>query len=95
MNRIDKTVVFHPLCADDLRKILTIELNVVQQRVFSAANAAPFVFNLTMTAKDFLLREGGSEIDCSRSLADAALLVGDSENGTGHGLINRKRMPGV
>src|SRR5207245_9770403 len=23
MNRIDKTVVFHPLCADDLRKLLT------------------------------------------------------------------------
>ena len=58
MNRIDKTVVFHPLCADDLRKILTIELNMVQQRVFSAANAAPFVFNLTEPAKDFLLREG-------------------------------------
>uniref|UniRef100_Q023Y0 ATPase AAA-2 domain protein n=1 Tax=Solibacter usitatus (strain Ellin6076) TaxID=234267 RepID=Q023Y0_SOLUE len=58
INRIDKTVVFHPLCADDLRKILTIELNMVQQRVFSAANAAPFVFNLTEPAKDFLLREG-------------------------------------
>jgi ATP-dependent Clp protease ATP-binding subunit ClpA len=58
INRIDKTVVFHPLCAEDLRKILTIELNMVQQRVFSAANAAPFVFNLTDQAKDFLLREG-------------------------------------
>jgi len=58
MNRIDKTVVFHPLCADDLRKILTIELNMVQQRVFSAANAAPFVFQLSDSAKDHLLREG-------------------------------------
>src|SRR4051812_9266272 len=58
MNRIDKTVVFHPLCADDLRKILTLELNLVQQRVFSGAHAAPFVFNLSPTAKDFLLREG-------------------------------------
>jgi len=58
MNRIDKTVVFHPLCSEDLRKILTIELNIVQQRVFSAANAAPFVFALTEQAKDFLLREG-------------------------------------
>ena len=58
MNRIDKTVVFHPLGADDLRRILTIELNIVQQRVFSAANAAPFVFSLTETAKDFLLLEG-------------------------------------
>jgi ATP-dependent Clp protease ATP-binding subunit ClpB len=58
MNRIDKTVVFHPLSADDLRKILTIELNMVQQRVFSAANAAPFVFSVTEGAKDYLLREG-------------------------------------
>ena len=58
MNRIDKTVVFHPLCAEDLRKILTIELNLVQQRVFSAAHAAPFVFAVTDGAKDFLLREG-------------------------------------
>jgi ATP-dependent Clp protease ATP-binding subunit ClpA len=58
MNRIDKTVVFHPLSSEDLRKILTIELNMVQQRVFSAANAAPFVFSVTETAKDYLLREG-------------------------------------
>ena len=58
MNRIDKTVVFHPLGAAELRKILTIELNVVQQRIFSAANAAPFVFSLTDDAKDFLLLEG-------------------------------------
>ena len=29
---LDKTVVFHPLGAAELRKILTIELNVVQQR---------------------------------------------------------------
>src|SRR5947208_3417148 len=43
MNRIDKTVVFHPLGACELRKILTIELNVVQQRIFSASQAAPFV----------------------------------------------------
>jgi len=58
MNRIDKTVVFHPLGACELRKILTIELNVVQQRIFSASQAAPFVFSLTEEAKDFLLLEG-------------------------------------
>src|SRR5206468_5300916 len=39
-------------------KILTIELNLVQQRIFSAANAAPFVFSLSEEAKSFLLREG-------------------------------------
>jgi ATP-dependent Clp protease ATP-binding subunit ClpB len=58
MNRIDKTVVFHPLGAPELRRILTIELNVVQQRIFSAANAAPFVFALSDDAKEYLLREG-------------------------------------
>jgi len=58
MNRIDKIVVFHPLGAEELRKILAIELNVVQQRIFNAANSAPFVFSLTEEAKDFLLLEG-------------------------------------
>ena len=58
MNRIDKIVVFHPLGAAELRKILAIELNVVQQRIFNAANSAPFVFSLTEEAKDFLLVEG-------------------------------------
>src|SRR5689334_9656946 len=43
MNRIDKTVVFHPLGENELRQILNIELNFVQQRVFHGANAAPFV----------------------------------------------------
>jgi ATP-dependent Clp protease ATP-binding subunit ClpA len=57
INRIDKIVVFHPLGADELRKILMLELNVVQQRIFNA-NSAPFVFSLTEEAKDFLLVEG-------------------------------------
>jgi ATP-dependent Clp protease ATP-binding subunit ClpA len=58
MNRIDKTVVFRPLGEPELRKILTLELNIVQQRIFSSANGAPFVFSLTDTARDYLLREG-------------------------------------
>src|ERR1700677_2758455 len=47
MNRIDKTVVFRPLGEAELRRILTLELNMVQQRVFSSATGAPFVFSLT------------------------------------------------
>jgi len=58
MNRIDKTVVFRPLGECELRKILTLELNQVQQRVFNSANGAPFVFSLTDGAKEYLLREG-------------------------------------
>ncbi len=58
MNRIDKTVVFRPLGETELRKILTLELNIVQQRIFTSSNGAPFVFSLTEPARDFLLREG-------------------------------------
>ena len=58
MNRIDKTVVFKPLGECELRRILTLELNIVQQRIFSSANGAPFVFSVTDGAKEYLLREG-------------------------------------
>jgi ATP-dependent Clp protease ATP-binding subunit ClpA len=58
MNRIDKVVVFRPLGAPELRKILGLELNILQHRIFNAASGAPFLFSLTETAKDFLLREG-------------------------------------
>ncbi len=58
MNRIDKTVVFRPLGEGELRKILALELDIVQQRIFNSAHGAPFVFSLTDGAQDFLLREG-------------------------------------
>jgi ATP-dependent Clp protease ATP-binding subunit ClpB len=58
MNRIDKVVVFRPLGEPELRKILGLELNILQHRIFHAANGAPFLFSLTDVAKDFLLREG-------------------------------------
>src|SRR5512141_556046 len=35
VNRIDKTVVFRPLGEPELRKILTLELNILQQRIFN------------------------------------------------------------
>src|SRR5690242_1507436 len=58
MNRIDKTVVFKPLGEPELRKILTLELNILQQRIFNSATGAPFVFSLTDSAKEYLLVEG-------------------------------------
>jgi ATP-dependent Clp protease ATP-binding subunit ClpB len=58
MNRIDKTVVFRPLGEPELRKILHLELNILQQRIFNSATGAPFVFSLTDAAKDHLLAEG-------------------------------------
>src|ERR1035438_2305572 len=58
MNRIDKTVVFRPLGEAELKKILTLELNIVQQRIFTSAKGTPFVFSLTDSAREFLLQEG-------------------------------------
>jgi ATP-dependent Clp protease ATP-binding subunit ClpB len=58
MNRIDKTVVFRPLGEPELRKILTLELNMVQQRIFGSTTGARFVFSLTDAAREHLLREG-------------------------------------
>jgi len=58
MNRIDKVVVFRSLGSAELGRILTIELNQLQQRVFSSAGTTPFVFNVTPDAREFLLREG-------------------------------------
>jgi ATP-dependent Clp protease ATP-binding subunit ClpA len=57
MNRIDKTIVFHPLRLEQLEQILEIELAMVQQRVLDAANGR-FLFHVTRLGKDFLLREG-------------------------------------
>ena len=58
MNRLDKVVTFHPLGANELRKILDIELNLVQQRIFNASAERAFVFTLSDASKDFLLGEG-------------------------------------
>jgi ATP-dependent Clp protease ATP-binding subunit ClpB len=58
MNRIDKVVVFHPLGTPELRKILSMELNLVQERIFRSPSAQPFVFTATDSARDFLLLEG-------------------------------------
>jgi ATP-dependent Clp protease ATP-binding subunit ClpB len=57
MNRIDKTVVFHPLRAAQLEQILEIELGMVQQRVLETAKGR-FLFRVTQPARDFLLKEG-------------------------------------
>jgi ATP-dependent Clp protease ATP-binding subunit ClpB len=58
MNRIDKTVVFHPLGARELRRILEIELHEVQERIEKAQAGKRFSMNLTDSARDLLLMEG-------------------------------------
>ena len=58
INRIDKTVVFRTLGAPELRGILTIELKIVQERIFRTMAGAPFVFTVTESAQDHLLQQG-------------------------------------
>jgi len=58
MNRIDRTVVFHPLGARELRQVLEIELEQVQERIQRTQPGNSFVIDVTDSARDFLLVEG-------------------------------------
>ena len=58
INRLDKIVVFKPLGSEELRRIVDIELEMVQQRIQSAAASRPFALNITDSAREFLLMEG-------------------------------------
>ncbi|HLH38947.1 MAG TPA: AAA family ATPase [Bryobacteraceae bacterium] len=58
MNRLDKIVTFQPLGTEQLKKILDIELNLVQQRIFNTSADRAFVFTLSDSSKNFLLEEG-------------------------------------
>ena len=58
INRLDKIVTFRPLGSPELKKILDIELNMVQQRIFNTSPEKSFVFKTSEGAKDFLLHEG-------------------------------------
>lgn len=58
INRLDKIVVFKPLGEAELKKILDIELGLLQQRVFESTGQNSFVFQVTEPARNFLLREG-------------------------------------
>ena len=58
MNRIDKVVVFKPLGQPELKKILGLELGILQTRIFNSSMTTPFVFSVTESAREYLLREG-------------------------------------
>jgi len=58
MNRIDKVVVFRTLSQTNLRQVLDIELNDVQNRIMASQSDRQFIFRCTSEAKEFLLREG-------------------------------------
>jgi ATP-dependent Clp protease ATP-binding subunit ClpA len=58
MNRLDDIVVFRSLGTPELRRIIDIELDIVQQRIGVAAQGNPFSIHVTASAKEFLLAEG-------------------------------------
>jgi ATP-dependent Clp protease ATP-binding subunit ClpB len=58
MNRIDKTVFFQPLGARELRKVLEIELEEVQERIQTSQGGKRYLISVTDSARDFLLAEG-------------------------------------
>jgi len=58
INRLDKMVVFRTLGADQLNRILEIELNSIRERVFHVDTGRRFTFSVTPSAKQFLLKEG-------------------------------------
>src|SRR6202162_1007503 len=58
LNRLDRIVVFRALGNEELNRIIDIELELVQQRVKTAAAGKPFLINVTGSARKFLLTEG-------------------------------------
>src|ERR1700693_4067560 len=58
INRLDKIVVFKTLGVEELHRIVDIELEMVQQRIQTAAAGKPFLVNVSDSAREFLLVEG-------------------------------------
>jgi ATP-dependent Clp protease ATP-binding subunit ClpB len=58
INRLDKIVIFKPLGSEQLEKILNLELDILQQRIFTASASGIFAFQATGAAKSFLLQQG-------------------------------------
>jgi ATP-dependent Clp protease ATP-binding subunit ClpB len=70
MNRLDKVVVFHPLHRAQLEQVLDIELSMVQQRVLETAKGQ-FLFRVTESGRDYLLKEGTDQRYGARHLKRA------------------------
>jgi len=70
MNRLDKVVVFHPLQREQLEEVLQIELGNVQRRVLETAKGQ-FLFRVTDSGRNFLLKEGTDQRYGARHLKRA------------------------
>jgi ATP-dependent Clp protease ATP-binding subunit ClpA len=91
INRLDHIVVFKSLGREELRRIVDIELEMVQQRIQAAIANKAFSINVTDTAKEFLLVEGTDSRYGARHLKRAIerLLVQPLSNLIASGQIHR------
>jgi ATP-dependent Clp protease ATP-binding subunit ClpB len=91
INRLDHIVVFESLGRQELRRIVDIELEMVQQRIQAAVANRAFSINVTDTAKEFLLVEGTDSRYGARHLKRAIerLLVQPLSNLIASGQIHR------
>src|SRR6202171_2798480 len=91
INRLDHIVVFKSLGREELRRIVDIELEMVQQRIQAAVANKAFSINVTDTAKEFLLVEGTDSRYGARHLKRAIerLLVQPLSNLIASGQIHR------
>jgi ATP-dependent Clp protease ATP-binding subunit ClpB len=91
INRLDNIVVFKSLGAEEPRRIVDIELEMVQQRIQAAAVNRAFLIHVTDTARGFLLAEGTDTRYGARHLKRAIerLLVQPLSNLMASGQIHR------
>src|SRR5260221_177490 len=91
INRLDNIVVFKSLGKEELRRIVDIELAMVQQRIQAAASNKAFLVNVTDTAREFLLVEGTDSRYGARHLKRAIerLLVQPLSNLMASGQVHR------
>ncbi|GEM_PF-1859355 len=59
-NRIDETVVFHPLTPEQVRKVVDVEVGRIQDRITNNASGQMFVLDVDDEAKDFILARSDS-----------------------------------
>jgi ATP-dependent Clp protease ATP-binding subunit ClpB len=91
MNRLDRVVVFKPLGSEELRHIVDIELEMVQERIQTSVEGKSFAVTVTDSARGFLLREGTDSRYGARHLKRAIerLLVQSLANLMASGQIRR------
>ena len=91
INRLDHIVVFRSLGTPELRRIVDIELDLVQDRIHAAAGDNRFLLTVRESAKDFLVTEGTDVRYGARPLKRAIerLLVHPLSNLMASGQIRR------